>query len=423
MSKRSIRRRRIREGNPVVKKWFDVRVNTAPQLSDKQLSILNDEHPGNVFNWARWSAKSVSGVTEIRSLLDSFHLVGRRIWNVWTTSHDYFNDKQRLESAVCSDLEDRVGLSHKAAFAGSSIHALARRARIARRMEIDEPFIVEFDSRETFEMDVEIAPTYRISMNKIPLHLVQDRYDNIIPNVMFAPVLGRTITTVDLETVPEGGQDDSVKAVLLRLDNGTTIEISGFYDYLDVWLQDRRGQPRLASIESLRHGFFNYEDLHFDRGTGFEAKDGTLWFGWKGRRKLGKHALVLTPTGRPARPRPITSALVHLHDAIGVVLGLCAKRADAMAANGPMELSAAEWFAVLETGREMLSGTRLSSDASPLSRMFFETPPPANEYPWNKTTEEDRMKRARERNLLCLSEIGRWSTMSIAPEGGIRIEL
>ncbi len=73
MSKRSIRRRRIREGNPVVKKWFDVRVNTAPQLSDKQLSVLNDEHPGDVFNWARWSAKSVSGVTEIRSLVNHVH--------------------------------------------------------------------------------------------------------------------------------------------------------------------------------------------------------------------------------------------------------------------------------------------------------------------------------------------------------------
>lgn len=87
-----------------------------------------------------------SGVTEIRSLLDSFNLIGRRIWNVWTTSFDFFNNKEGLEDSVCSDLGNRVGLSDNAACSASSIHALARRARIERRMEIDKPFVIEFDS-------------------------------------------------------------------------------------------------------------------------------------------------------------------------------------------------------------------------------------------------------------------------------------
>lgn len=424
MSKRAKRlRRRIREGDPGVKNLFDIRISTAPMRSDEELAATNDKFPGDEFDWARWSAKSVSGATEIRSLLDSFRLVGRKIWNVWTTSHDYFNDKDGLEDAVCSDLADRLGLSDAAARAGSSIHALARRAIIARRMEIDQPFVIEFDSRETFEMDVEIAPVYRISMNKIPLRLLKDRHDNVDPAILFSPVLGRTITAVDLKTVPEGGQDDSVESVLLCLDNGNTIELRGFYDYLDVGLLDRRSEPRLASIECLRHGFFNYEDLHFDRGTGFEAKDATLWFGWKGEHMLGNHAIVLTPTGLPGRPRPVEPARIDRRDALGLVLGLCAKCPERLASWGAIELPAAEWFAVLETGREFLSGPRLSNDAAPLARLFFETPPRAHERFCDGTTDADRMRMKRDRARTCLSELRRWSAKSVAPDGGIRIEL
>ena len=121
MSKRAKRlRRRIREGDPGVKNLFDIRISTAPMLSDEEVAAMNDKFPGGEFDWARWSAKSVSGATEIRSLLDSFRLVGRKIWNVWTTSHDYFNDKDGLEDAVCSDLADRLGLSDAAARAGST---------------------------------------------------------------------------------------------------------------------------------------------------------------------------------------------------------------------------------------------------------------------------------------------------------------
>ena len=64
MSKRAKRlRRRIREGDPGVKNLFDIRISTAPMLSDEELAAMNDKFPGGEFDWARWSAKSVSGAT------------------------------------------------------------------------------------------------------------------------------------------------------------------------------------------------------------------------------------------------------------------------------------------------------------------------------------------------------------------------
>lgn len=424
MSRRLKRRiRRLREGKTDPKNMFDIRIRTCPMLSDEELAARNDKFPGDEFEWAAWTAKSVAFATETRNLLDSFRLVGRKIWNVWTTSHDYTNDGDGLEDTVCSDLADRLGWSEDRARSGSSIHALARRAKIRRRMEIDRPFVLEFDSRETFEIDVETAPTFRISMNRIPLRLLDGKFDNVNPMVMFSPVLGRTIASVDLRTVPEGGKDDTVDAILLRLDNGLVLEIRGFYDYLDVDLLARDGKPKVASILSLRQGFFNYEDLHFDPATGFEAKDATLWFGWKGERMLGNYAIVLTPTGLPGRPRPIVPGRIDRRDALGIVFGLCAKRPEGIASWGAIELTAAEWFSVLETGREILSGARLSNGGSPLSRLFFETPPPVREYFWDKTTDEDRMRMKRNRCRLCLSEIVRWSRKAIPLDGGVRVEL
>ena len=91
-----------------------------------ELVNLNDSFPDGKFDWCRWSAESVEGVSAIRALLDSFHLVGKRIANVWTESYDFFNTKGEIEEEVFSDLVDRLGFTEEAARAGSSIQEIGR---------------------------------------------------------------------------------------------------------------------------------------------------------------------------------------------------------------------------------------------------------------------------------------------------------
>lgn len=393
--------------------------HTFPILSDEQLAELNDFFPYDEFFADFWSAKPIVSSAEIRTLLDSFRLVGRTIRHVWTESHDYYHSADDLENAIYNDLKDRLGLSEPEVQAGSSFHSFDGRARIARCMEIDEPFVIEFDSRETFEIDVTLAPTYRISMNRIPRRLLDNRFDNVDPQVMFAPVLGRTITAVDVRTVPEGEDDETVDAILFRLDDGNTLEIQGWFDFLDVALLDRDGKPLAESLATLRCGFFNYEDLHYDRLTGFEAKDSTLLFGQKGRTKLGEFAMTLTllnPTGSIRN-----QALVDRRDALGLALGICAKCPVAFSTKNPLDWSREECFAVLDTGKRFLAGPRLSDDASPAARLFFETPPSAWSIAWSHN-DEDRMNIKRNRQLLCLDEIRRWIFAALPPDGRIRLE-
>ena len=388
-----------------------------------ELANLNDSFPNGKFNWCRWSAESVEGVSAIRALLDSFHLVGKRIANVWTESYDFFNTKEEIEEEVFSDLVDRLGFTEESARVGSSIHALDERAEIPRRMEIDKPFVIEFDTRETFEMDVEIAPTYRISMNKIPVRLLKGKYDNVDPGVMFSPVVGRTITAVELKTMPEGGQEDSVRAVVFRLDNGMSLELEGFFDYLYVGLFDCNGKPCTGAIALLKKGFFNYEDLHDDPSTGFKAKEALLWFGWKGAQKLGEYGVCLTPVLYESPNRSPESARVDIRDAPGLVMGLWTVRPEAFANACPIELSHAEWQAVLDAADSFLSGGRLATGDSPLAWLLLESQP----LPWDNPSDPDSCKtarlRKRDRLRLCISEIRRWAEKVIPAGGGIRIEL
>ena len=398
-------------------------VNQAQRLSDAELVTLNDSFPGGVFNPVNWSAETVTDVTAMRKLLDSFCLVGKRISNVWTESFDFLNNKEGLEDAVFSDLVDRLGLPEEAARAGSSIYALDERAEIIRGMEIDTPFVIEFDTRETFEMDVEIAPAYLISMNKIPVRLLKGKYDNVNPGVMFSPVVGCTITAVDFKVVPEGGQEDSVQAILFRLDNGFTLELEGFFDFLDVTLLDHKGKPCNVSVADLREGLFNYEDLHFDPATGFEAKNALLWFGWKGRQKLGEYAVCLTPILCGEMSRLSESVLVDIRDAVGIVFGLWSVRPESFANSRPVELSNAEWRAVLGDGDAFLSGGRLASGDSPLAWLLSESQP----LSFDDQDDTDSCKTARLRKLdrlrQCLSEIRRWVDKVLPAECGMRIEL
>ena len=425
MSRRTKRLlRRLREGKADAKSLFGIRINAAQMLSDEELAAQNDTFPAGEFRRGDWSAEPISGAQAIRAKLDSFHLVGRRIWNVWTTSHDYFNDKDGLENAVYADLKERAGLSEYRAQTGSSIHALARHAKIPRRMEIDEPLVLEFDSRETFEMDVEIAPTYQISMNRIPLRLLQGKFDNIDPETMFSPVLGRTITSVELSTIPEAGtEDDSVNAILLRLDNRNTLEIRGFYDYLEVHLLDSAGKPRHASIESLRKGFFNYQDLHFDRRTGFEAKDGALFFGGKGIRRVGPFPVAVSPVTKIGTVPCDATAYANRRDALALVLALSAETSDVFSNRDPVVLSIEQWQETLKRAIALMDSPRLERNDTPLARLFFETPPPSHPHPWEKATDENRMKRKRERCRILLSELIRWSRKAIPADGGVRVVL
>ena len=59
-----------------------VQVVAHPEIRERNL----DEFPGGVFSSQHWTAKECSTAQEVMSVLDSFNLVGRRIWSLHTSS-------------------------------------------------------------------------------------------------------------------------------------------------------------------------------------------------------------------------------------------------------------------------------------------------------------------------------------------------
>ena len=60
----------------------------------------NDFFPGDRFDHAHWTAKSYFAADEVRAALDSFHLVGREIWDLRTSSYDYIHGVEDILGEV-----------------------------------------------------------------------------------------------------------------------------------------------------------------------------------------------------------------------------------------------------------------------------------------------------------------------------------
>ena len=337
-----------------------VQVVAHPEIRERNL----DEFPGGVFSAKHWTAKECSSAQEVRSALDSFKLVGRRIWSLHTSSHDYVYSVENLLSAAgrCIDGEDECSRRTICAYA-----YLPKRTIIERRMEIDEPFVIEFKDGDTFEIDVPMDPLFLMSMNRIPLEVADNRGLGVDPFYMFSDVIGKTIAAVDVESstvrrLPYSSYDldeprEIATAIYLRFENGSRLKFAPFIDFLAIESQNRCGMVKRVSWETVRSGFVKHADVCFDRRSGFVAKGTSLMFGWKGGRYAGDHCVVLAPG--PGWHRYIASgreAFLDADDAamLALAVGIAVPR---YWQDHRVDLSYDEWRSVLSALESILSSS------------------------------------------------------------------
>lgn len=340
----------------------------------------NDFFPGDCFSHAHWTAKSYFTADEIRSALGSFHLVGREIWALHTSSCDYIHRVEDILGETGCYVQGQGEDSRKniAAYV-----YLPRKVKIERKMEIDQPLVIEFSDGDTFEIDTGMDPAYCMSMNHIPTKVAQNICDGVNPSYMFADVIDKKIVAVDLETKicdahPCYGSKlerptEIVTAIFLRFGNGSRLRISGFYDYLEVSSLRRNGEVKKTSWESIRAGVVTPADRFFDRRSGFIARNGRLMFGAKGARCAGEHCVVLAPG--PGWHHIIPSGREAYVDAeyssiFGIAVGMTVARYwDGW---DTIDLSMKEWKAVLESMERLVSSQRASHAlGSALMRSLF----------------------------------------------------
>ena len=364
----------------------------------------NDFFPGDRFVHVHWTAKSYFAADEVRAVLDSFNLVGREIWDLRTSSYDYIHGVEDILGEVgCYVLgEDEDSRKNLAAYV-----YLSKRVMLERKMQIDEPLVIEFKDGATFEIDIDMDPAYYLSMNRIPEDVSRNTGDGADPSYMFSDVVGKKIKAVDLETKvcdahPSYGSrlekpTEIVTAIYLRFENGSRLRITGFYDYLEIASLNRKGAIKKASWESIKNGVVTPADRFFDTRSGFIARGGRLMFGAKGARCAGDHHVVLAPG--PGWHHIIPSGReAYIDSDCSAILGLAVESVIPRYWEGGLtiDLSLEEWKMVLEKMDRLVASPRMGcASGSALMRSLYAP-----------QLEQNLMKRKNERVDEC--ELSKW---------------
>ena len=235
------------------------------------------------FSAREWSAPVTSSLEEIREKIDSFALCDRKIARMRMIGLSYYHTRDWVEAAAYGQIEH---LPEEERQRQSDYSVIDPAMQFYRYAEIDEPLLIEFEDGDVFEIDTPQVPLFQMSMNRIPWWIgAGTNQPNAEADIIFSPCIGQTITAVEVNTYVTDKdpmfrrafdeppyQREFVSHITLRLENGMGLQIAPDLDYCEVSCVDASGEMTKMRFSELKEALFNWEDLHNDEVTGFEAK-------------------------------------------------------------------------------------------------------------------------------------------------------
>lgn len=320
-----------------------------------------DNFTNGTFSAREWSAPTLTSPKEIQALLDSFALCGRRVKRMRIIGMSYFHTRDWVEDAAYRQLEH---LPKEQREERSNYPAIDPDMLLLRYAEIDEPFLIQFEDGDVFEICIRCDPEFRMSMNCIPWEIEAGVNEpNADANIIFAPCVGREIVAIETNTYTTDKdpmffrafdeppyERKFVSSIILWLDSGIGIKIEPFADYCEVSCVDSSEEYVKLPFSELKSALYNWEDLHTDDVTGFEAESHTLFFGRKGAERVEEPYMTLTSTGNAA-------SRLHISVEDFLVLDWCISLATGTWFDEYKDYhySCAEWFALLNEANKILS--------------------------------------------------------------------
>lgn len=260
------------------------------------------------FTSTEWSAPTLTSPEEIRALLDSFHLCGRKIKCLEMIGTDYCHDPERIEETAYQQQKELPEVLRQRR---SSYGHIPGATLFRREATIDEPVLVGFEDNDRFEINTPQVPEFRMSMSHIPWYITSRHgSSNVTADILFSPCIGQTVTKVEVNTYfatkhpsyatafkEPSFQRELVSNVTLWFENGVGLRIGGWLDYCQVNCIDRNGKTLEMRYEELKPALFNWEDLHTDERIGFQAHSAALFLGQKGSSRCSFSARTIYPQG------------------------------------------------------------------------------------------------------------------------------
>lgn len=278
-------------------------------ISNTIYSKGRDNFRAYTFSAREWSAPTMVSPKEIRERIDSFALCGRKIKRMRLIGLSYFHTRDWVEEAMYRQVEH---LPEEERQLKSNYLTVDPTIQFSRYAQIDEPILIEFEDGDVFEIDTPQNPEFRMSMNCIPWWInAGTNQPNIEADILFSPCIGQKIASVEVNTYttdkdPMFGdtfdeppyQRELVSNVTLRLENGMGLQIRSDIDYCVVSCVDTDGEWAKICFSELKDALFNWEDLHNDEATGFEAESHMLFFGRKGAKHIEEPYMTLSSSGK-----------------------------------------------------------------------------------------------------------------------------
>ena len=278
-------------------------------ISNTIYSKGRDNFKGYTFSAREWSAPTMVSPKEIRERIDSFALCGRKIKRMRLIGLSYFHTRDWVEEAAYRQVEH---LPEEERQRKSNYSTIDPTMQFSRYAQIDEPFLIEFEDGGIFEVDTPQDPEFRMSMNCIPWWIkAGTNQPNVEADILFSPCVGQEIVSVEVNTrITDKDpmffcafneppyQRELVSNVTLRLRNGLGLQISPDIDYCEVACVDVSNEWVKISFSELKDALFNWEDLHADEVTGFEAESHMLFFGRKGAAYTDTPYMTLSSSGK-----------------------------------------------------------------------------------------------------------------------------
>ncbi len=250
-------------------------------ISNTIYSKGRDNFKDYTFSAREWSAPTMVSPKEIRERIDSFALCGRKIKRMRLIGLSDFHTRDWVEEAAYRQVEH---LPEEARQRKSNYSTIDPTMQFSRYAQIDEPFLIEFEDGDVFEVDTPQDPEFRMSMNCIPWWIkAGTNQPNVEADILFSPCVGQEIVSVEVNTrITDKDpmffcafneppyQRELVSNVTLRLRNGLGLQISPDIDYCEVACVDVSNEWVKISFSELKDALFNWEDLHDDEVTDFE---------------------------------------------------------------------------------------------------------------------------------------------------------
>lgn len=314
----------------------------------------------NTFSAQEWSAPRMVSPTEIKNLVESFRLEGRKIKSMKMIGFAYNLSRNWIEARAYNFYKELPEEERQKKSDYSNIDSAIPYCRYA---EIDEPLMIKFEDEDIFEIDTPQASEFCMSMNCIPWGIdTGTNLPNADAEILFSPCLGRTVESVEVRTYEtdqdpmfnvsfdeQNSKQELVSKIILHFDNGTGLCIEGYIDFCCITFLECNEHEGTILFEELKPALFNWEDLHTDPFSGYETSSGTFNFGILGARHTKKPYMTLVPGKKE------TSLNITVSDFTLFAWSITCYKRKNFDENGEYEFSKAEWNEVLAEAKKLVS--------------------------------------------------------------------